>query len=55
VLVVLAVAIQWGFGPSLLAALAGAMLANTYLIPPYGDWFVIDGAVSGWAFVSITG
>jgi hypothetical protein len=37
VLVMVAVALQWGLGPCLLASVTAALLANVYLVPPYGD------------------
>ena len=52
-LVVLAVGLQWGFGPSVVASVWGAVLSNAYLIPPYGDWFSIDRWTTAWATLSL--
>src|SRR5919202_647141 len=36
--VVIAVALRWDFGPSVLATLVGAALVGYYVLPPYATW-----------------
>src|ERR671937_1550735 len=36
--VVIAVALRWDFGPSVLATLVGAALVDYYVLPPYATW-----------------
>jgi signal transduction histidine kinase len=53
-LVVVAVALRWGAGPSLLSTLVGAALLNYRALPPYSGWNLgVSGIVATLVFLSI--
>ena len=53
VAVIIAVALCWGAGPSLLATAVGALLVNIYLFPPYGLLSDPDNVQSATALASL--